>query len=151
MVNAVTLVCGDRHVAEELVQEALARAWSKLNRGQHIASLSDWIAVVAFNLARSHWRRALAERRAYRSIHTADAVSIDDDGIDLERALAALPRRQREVTVLRYLLGTSTRETAALLGVSEGTVKNSLSKARSALAARLALTDEEVTSDVEDR
>lgn len=149
--NAVALVAGDRHVAEEAVQEALARAWSRLDRGQRIESLPDWIAVVAFNLARSHWRRVLAERLAYRKLPTTNRVMPDEEGLDLEQALAELPRRQREVAVLRYLIGSSTRETAELLGISEGTVKNSLSKARDALAQRLALTDEEVSSDVEDR
>lgn len=151
LVNAVALVAGDRHVAEEAVQEALARAWSRLDRGQRIESLPDWIAVVAFNLARSHWRRVLAERLAYRKLPTTNRVMPDEEGLDLEQALAELPRRQREVAVLRYLIGSSTRETAELLGISEGTVKNSLSKARDALAQRLALTDEEVSSDVEDR
>jgi RNA polymerase sigma factor (sigma-70 family) len=149
--NAVTLVAGDRHVAEEAVQEALARAWSRLDRGQRIESLPNRVAVVAFNLAKSHWRRVLPERLAYRNMPRTTHVMPDDEGLDLEQALAALPRRQREVTVLRYLMGSSTRETAELLGISEGTVKNSLSKARDALALRLALTDEGVSSDVEDR
>ena len=52
--------------------------------------------------------------------------------------------------VLRYS-GDATREVAEVLGISEGTVKNSLSKARDALAIQLAVTDKEVPSDVEDR
>jgi RNA polymerase sigma-70 factor (ECF subfamily) len=72
--------------------------------------------------------------------------------MDVTRALATLPRRQREVAVMRYLLGISTREVAQATGVGEGTVKNSLSKARVALAHQLKVeNDEEVGSDVEDR
>jgi RNA polymerase sigma factor (sigma-70 family) len=63
-------------------------------------------------------------------------------------ALAALPRRQRQIAVLRYFLQMDTRQVADALGVSEGTVKNSLSKARTALAARLRV-DEQEEHDVE--
>jgi RNA polymerase sigma-70 factor (ECF subfamily) len=63
-------------------------------------------------------------------------------------ALAGLPRRQREVTVLRYYLGMNVAETASALGVGEGTVKTSLHRARIALAAALGEpNDEEVGED----
>jgi RNA polymerase sigma factor (sigma-70 family) len=70
------------------------------------------------------------------------------DRVDVERALAGLPRRQRQISVLRYFLQLDTREVADALGVSEGTVKNSLSKARTALATSLRI-DEQEENDVE--
>ena len=66
-------------------------------------------------------------------------------------ALAALPRRQREVAVVRFLLEMSTAEVATTLGISEGTVKSSLARARAHLIDALALHDAEVTNDVEGR
>jgi RNA polymerase sigma-70 factor (ECF subfamily) len=74
-----------------------------------------------------------------------------EDFVDVTRALAILPRRQREVAVMRYLLEMSTREVAQATGVGEGTVKNSLSKARAALAKQLDVVDEEVADDAEGR
>ena len=68
------------------------------------------------------------------------------DRIDVARALADLPRRQREVAVLRYLLDLSTEEIATQMRTSEGTVKSQLFKARAHLAEALSLvedTDEE--------
>lgn len=78
------------------------------------------------------------------------AVTPSEDRVDVARALEALPRRQREVAVLRYLLEMSTGEVAAALGIAEGTVKSSLARARAYLVEALAV-QEEVTNDVEGR
>ena len=150
LVNAVALLTGDVSAAEDAVQEALVRAWIRSDRGDVIESLPAWIAVAAMNLTRSRWRRVTAERRARARL--ASAVARDDvrsvDRVDVERALARLPRRQRQIAVLRYFLQMDTREVADALGVSEGTVKNSLSKARAALAVDLRI-DEQEENDVE--
>jgi RNA polymerase sigma-70 factor (ECF subfamily) len=140
LVNAVAMVAGSYPVAEDAVQEALVRAWTRSARGEPIDSLPNWVATVALNLSRSGRRRAKAERRANDRLDVATPRSVaasDGTQVDLFAALAALPRRQREVAVLRYLLGLSTSETAQVLAVSEGTVKNSLSHARDALAVAL--------------
>lgn len=150
LVNAVALLTGDVSAAEDAVQEALVRAWIRSDRGDVIESLPAWIAVAAMNLTRSRWRRVTAERRARARL--ASAVARDDvrsvDRVDVERALAGLPRRQRQIAVLRYFLQMDTREVADALGVTEGTVKNSLSKARAALAVDLRI-DEQEENDVE--
>jgi len=149
LVNAVALLTGDVSAAEDAVQEALVRAWIRSDRGDIIASLPAWVAVTAMNVTRSRWRRVTAERRA-RALF-ASATPSDDvgaDRVDVERALAGLPRRQRQISVLRYFLQLDTREVADALGVSEGTVKNSLSKARTALATSLRI-DEQEENDVE--
>jgi RNA polymerase sigma factor (sigma-70 family) len=152
IVNAVALVAGDLPTAEDFVQEALARAWHRSDQG--IDSLPNWVTAVALNLSRSRWRRLAAERRARARFEQGDTAP-HDEGIearlDVQRALARLPRRQREVAVLRYLLGMSTREVASVLNVGEGTVKNSLSKARAALATHLGIDAAERVDDVPDR
>jgi len=135
------------------VQEALVRAWIRSERGEQVESLPAWVAAVALNLTRSGWRRTMAERRARRRLpeRTASAATPSEEHIDVARALESLPRRQREVAVLRYLLEMNTAEVSAALGIAEGTVKSSLARARTHLAEALALDDTEVTNDVEGR
>ena len=116
-------------------------------------SLPAWVAVVALNLTRSGWRRTMAERRARRRLpeRPVSAVTASEEHMDVAKALEALPRRQREVAVLRYLLEMSTAEVATALGIAEGTVKSSLARARAHLVQALAVHDTEVTNDVEGR
>ena len=135
------------------MQEALVRAWMRSERGDRVESLPAWVAAVALNLTRSGWRRTMAERRARRWFPERSGWegTPSEEHLDVARALEALPRRQREVAVLRYLLDMNTAEVAATLGISEGTVKSSLARARSHLAGALAVHDIEVTNDVEGR
>jgi RNA polymerase sigma-70 factor (ECF subfamily) len=144
LVGAVALVTGSLVAAEDAVQEAVVRAWERIDRGERIEKLEGWVATVAFNLSRSGLRRLNAERRARARMgagagHVAGPSS---DRLDVARALAALPRRQREAVVLRYFLELSTAEVARTMGTSEGTVKSQLARARGHLAQALALNDE---------
>jgi RNA polymerase sigma factor (sigma-70 family) len=145
VVAAVALSTGDRAAGEDVVAEALARAWEWSERGEPIASLPAWVTRVALNLANSRWRRLGAERRARHRL----AEASDDDalgpeaGLDIERALSRLSRRERQATVLRYYLGFDLGEIASTLGVSEGTVKTVLSRARKKLASMLGENDSE--------
>lgn len=136
------------------MQEALVRAWMRSERGDPIGSLPAWVAAVALNQTRSGWRRAMAERRARRRMPERSgsiAAAPSEEHVDVARALEALPRRQREVAVLRYLMEMSTAEVAAALGITQGTVKSSLARARTHLVEALAVHDTEVTNDVEGR
>jgi RNA polymerase sigma-70 factor (ECF subfamily) len=117
-----------------------------------VESLAAWVTAVALNQTRSGWRRAIAERRARRRVvEPGPNAEPSPDHVDVARALEALPRRQREVAVLRYLLEMSTAEVAAALGISEGTVKSSLARAKAHLTDALAVQDTEVANDVEGR
>jgi RNA polymerase sigma-70 factor (ECF subfamily) len=138
VVATVELVCGSLATAEDAVQEALARAWE---RGESIDRLGAWITTVALNLARSQMRRWRAERRARDRIGppamAPDAPGASAEAHAVREALRALPRRQREVTVLRYYAGLNVDEIAAALEISSGNVKAMLFRARQALAAGL--------------
>jgi RNA polymerase sigma-70 factor (sigma-E family) len=131
LVGALTIRTGSRAVAEDLVQEALARAWADWGRVSTMHNPTGWVYRVAFNLAASHWRRRAAQRRAERrsepadtslQLHTAEAVVLRD-------ALGSLSDRQQQVVILRYYLGCNVEETAEVLGVSPGTVKTQTSRA----------------------
>ena len=152
LVGAVALVTGDLASAEDAVQEAIVRAWERSDRGMEIASLDRWVATVAMNLSRSRLRRLRVERLARPRLSEPPGIEAPTgDRLDVVRALAALPRRQREVTVLRYYLDLSTAEIATEMHTSEGTVKSQLSKARAHLADALALTDDQENSHAEHR
>lgn len=148
LVAAVRLVAGSSAAAEDAVAEALARAWERSDRGEPIANLPAWVMRAALNLATSRWRRLRTEARARERIaHASSEAPGSDDRLDIEQALEGLSRREREVTVLRYYLGFDVAETAGILGVSDGTVKTLLFRARRELAAALGEQDEEEVQD----
>jgi RNA polymerase sigma-70 factor (ECF subfamily) len=148
LVAAVALSTGDRPAAEDAVAEALARAWERSGRGEAIESLPAWVTRVALNLANSRWRRLGAERRARARLQSIPPdPPAPEARIDIERALAHLSRREREATVLRYYLGFDLNEIASTLGVTEGTVKTVLFRARRDLAAALGEHDAEEAID----
>jgi RNA polymerase sigma factor (sigma-70 family) len=149
LVAAVALSTGDRPAAEDAVAEALARAWERSGHGETIASLPAWVTRVALNLANSRWRRLHAERRARARLQSVshDAEAGPDARLDIERALARLSRREREATVLRYYLGFDLAEIASTLGVSVGSVKTVLFRARKDLATTLGENDAEEAAD----
>jgi RNA polymerase sigma-70 factor, ECF subfamily len=150
LVAGVALITGSKAAAEDAVQEALARAWERSERGEQIESLPAWVTRVAMNLSKSRLRRMRVEakHRADVSGVVADGGATSDSRIDLGRALASLPQRQREVTVLRYYLGLNVAEIADTLELHEGTVKTSLFRARAALAAALGEPVEEENDHV---
>jgi DNA-directed RNA polymerase specialized sigma24 family protein len=108
LVNVISFVTGDLSTGEELIQEALVRALTRSDRGEEIDPLRAWVSAVALKLSRSPWRRFAVERRARARVGKerpeADDAS-DEERRIVERALAALPRRQREVAVLRTSSG----------------------------------------------
>lgn len=143
IVAGIALVTGSRPAAEDVVQEALVRAWERSLRGEPIDRLEAWVTTVAMNLARSRLRRLRAEWRARGRVALTPVAMPEVERVDLRRALEALPRRQREVTVLHYYLDLDVVEVARILGVSVGAVKASLHWARRALARSLGEPEEE--------
>jgi RNA polymerase sigma-70 factor (sigma-E family) len=129
---------GDRQEAEDLAQEACTRAclrWHQLDTPR------AWVIRVTTNLAFDRFRRLRSTARHLR-LPPAPAVAPDDRHVDLHRALAKLPKRQRDVVVLRYLADLSEAQTAAALGCSPGTVKSHAARGLHALRTTLDLADE---------
>jgi RNA polymerase sigma factor (sigma-70 family) len=148
LVGSLALYCGDASVAEELAQEALAKAWLRWGR---LDDPKAWTYRTAFNLASSWGRRRSAERRANRrSVAVAPSEPDRADAHAVREAVAALPDRQRAVIVCRYFVGLDVRETATVLGCAEGTVKAATHQALAALR-RSGLVDPEPTEEVEAR
>lgn len=126
LLRTAVLLTGDRHRAEDLVQEALTQValrWRRLESGHPEAYARQ--VIVRRNV--SWWRKH--RREVVLDVHDGAApVAGDTAGAErrivLDRALAALTPRQRATVVLRYYEDLSERETADALGVSVGTVKS---------------------------
>ncbi len=137
--RAMVASTGDRELAQDLVAEAFARAWSRWAAVRRHPSPEAWVMRTALNLNVSWWRR---RRREPQIEHLLD-VGADDDHSrpDLIALLATLPERQRQVLALRVFLELDTRQTADVLGIAEGTVTAHLARATAALRTRLNSTD----------
>lgn len=147
LVGSLTLYCGDRHLAEELAQEALARAWERWPSVSRMASPEAWAFRTAMNLASSRFRRRRVERRALARMAGRDDVERDDATVLAVRAaVRALPPRQRAVVVARWYLGYGVAETAELLGCAPGTVKSTTHQALARLR-EAGLADDEDADD----
>lgn len=144
LIGLIVMQVGDRHIAEELAQDALAamiRKWDRIDRPE------AWLTRVALNLSRSWLRRRIAERRAYRRHGPLDPTSPEVDvasTMDLVPLVAALPPRQRIAVTLRFYEQYSVDETAEAMGCAPGTVKALTHKAMTTLRAALPTIESEV-------
>ncbi len=137
-------VLGNHALAEEAVQDAWVKAFSKLEQFRGSYSIGPWLCRIALNEARAVGRK-LARRRALSEAIAADpGLASPGDSPEgdlmhhqLRAAIDALPPGYRIVFVLREVEGLSLSETAAFLDIRPGTVKSRASRARSLLRARL--------------
>ncbi len=129
--------------ADDLTQEVFIRAWSKLDTFKGQSRFGTWLHRLAVNHILS--RRAATSRRESRLLggeSFLDRVKARRErasgvAIDLDRAIGALPARAREVFVLYDVEGFSHEEVAEALGVTVGTSKSQLHRARMLLRERL--------------
>jgi RNA polymerase sigma-70 factor (sigma-E family) len=129
------LLTADAQLAEDLVQTALAKAWPQWDR-VGAAGFEPYVRRILFTTYASWWRRRWRGERPTAALPERVAPSPDaDQHNDLVRALAALPRGQRAVVVLRFYEDLTEVQVADLLGVSVGTVKSQTARALRALRA----------------
>ena len=127
LVGTLGLYCGDRAVGEELAQEALARAWARWAKVRELDDPPGWVYRVALNLANSHFRRKVVERRAQQRVASTPIESDAGDpttALVLREAIARLPRRKRTALVLRYFVDMPFAEIAKVMDAPESTVKS---------------------------
>jgi RNA polymerase sigma-70 factor (sigma-E family) len=128
------LMCGDWHRAEDLVQVTLLKvhkSWTRLS-GTPLAYARQILTNTVIDESRRFWRR---ERPTYPMPDTEVSAPDTDSSVDLRRALAALPSRQRAAVVLRYWEDLPITDVARILGCAEGTVKSQCAKGLAALRA----------------
>ena len=135
---------GDRLMADDLVQDTVERALSRLSLFRRGSKLDAWLLTIMHNIFVSQMRQAamrppitpLGELAAEPAALPTQEEKLELR--DLERALAALPLEQREVLLLIGLEEFSYEEAAGILGIPLGTVMSRLSRARERLRALLA-------------
>jgi RNA polymerase sigma-70 factor, ECF subfamily len=137
-------LCGNVDRADDLVQEALLRGWANLDSFEPGTNMSAWLFTILRNLFRSEYRK---RRREVEDIDGSYAESLttlpeQDSRLEIDefrRALKLLPAEQRESLILVGASGFSYEEAARICGCAVGTIKSRVNRARSRLAAILAI------------
>jgi RNA polymerase sigma-70 factor (ECF subfamily) len=138
LTRQLTLVTGNVSDAQEVVQEAFARAWQRWSSISRYEAPEAWVRTVALRLAVSRWRKARNAASAWQRHGPAENLpGATEDTVALIAALRKLPEQQRIAIVLHHLLDLPIEQVAQETGVPSGTVKARLSRGRAALAPLL--------------
>jgi RNA polymerase sigma-70 factor (sigma-E family) len=141
---ACMLTAGDRFLAEDVVQTALAKVyvgWPRIRERTSAEAYARRAVISAFlDETRRPWRREKSTGELPDVAVSGDVYGDIDSQLDggaIRRALAELPPRMRAIIVLRHALDLSVEETASMLGCAKGTVKSMNSKALDRLRTAL--------------
>lgn len=146
--NTTYRMMGNREDANDLAQEAFLRVYRKLDRFKGNSSFSTWLFTVTTNLCRDEMRKrqrrlqttslSEKERNIPDEMMSPEDLSLQRELRDkLQQVIDKLPNKHREVIILREFQGLSYDEIAEVTGVSMGTVKSRLSRARRSIKQEL--------------
>ena len=140
-------LCGDPTAADDLVQDALGRAWDKRDSFQLGTNIKAWAFMITRNQFYSDKRRSWRSQPLDTEVAERTLVAVSDPTAaleldDLRRALAMLPEAQREALILVGAGGMSYEEVAEMTGAAVGTIKSRVSRARSKLQEILKISGE---------
>lgn len=140
LLRTAYLLAGDWATAEDLLQTALTKTYLAWKRLGEIEAVEPYARRVLVNTATSWWRRRWHGERPTEILPERPAPDRLEEHLErdaLWQHVKALPTRQRAVLVLRFYEDMSEAQTAALLGISVGTVKSQTSRALASLRQRL--------------
>jgi RNA polymerase sigma-70 factor (sigma-E family) len=144
LVRIAAVMLGSRASAEDAVHDAFCGLYRQWDRLADPDKALPYVRSAVMNRCRTELRRqARLARRADRHHRLLDADSPEQVAIlgeehrDVLAGLRLLPARQREALILRYFLDLPETEIAAAMGISQGTVKSTLSRALAALGKQL--------------
>lgn len=148
LARAMYLLAGDQDEADDLAQEAFLRLYERWGRVAVMASPVGYLYRTALNLHRSRLRRLA--RFPLKSLggsppSSSTALEGVEDRDELGRALAAIPRKQREALVLCGWLGLDAAEAAERVGATPAAMKMRLSRGKALLRERLRRLDGELS------
>ena len=131
--GALCFVTGDRHEAEEIMQDAFLRLWERWGDAK-IENPSAYLFRTAMNLFRNRYRRsALGLRKTLGITPSEDAFANVDDRDLLVRSLRELTPDQRAAVLLTGYVGLSSEEAGKLLGMRASTVRTLATRGRAAI------------------
>jgi RNA polymerase sigma-70 factor (ECF subfamily) len=141
--QALLLLTGDRFEADDLAQEALLRAYERWDRVGSMESSAGYVYRTALNLHRSRLRKLVVRaRRVFAPVSVEDVSGPVAASHDVRRALARLPRGQREALILVEWLGLSSDEAGRVLGIDASSVRGRLHRGRASLRELMGDVDE---------
>jgi RNA polymerase sigma-70 factor (ECF subfamily) len=143
-------LCGGA-VADDVAQEAMLAAYRRWNVVGDLEHPEAWLRRTCANLAVSQYRRRMVELRALARLSSRPQTSGLGPADDaFWAAVRRLPKRQGQAAALRYLYDLDVADIAATLEITEGSVKQHLSRARARLVLELDLADEHPTEPAEE-
>lgn len=138
VISQLYAMTGDRAEAEDVVQEAYARAWQRWGKVGDYADPEGWVRTVAWRISVSAWRKTMSRGAAHRRHGPPDPVpEVSPDYVAMINALRRIGADQRRAVVLYHLVGLTVQEIAQETGATPASVKARLSRGRQALAAQL--------------
>jgi RNA polymerase sigma-70 factor, ECF subfamily len=137
-------LCGNVDRADDLVQEALLRAWRNLDSFEPGTNISAWLFTILRNVFRSEYRKRRREVEDADGSYAKSLTSLPGQTSHLEmdefrKALDVLPSEQRESLILVGASGFSYEEAAQICGCAVGTIKSRVNRARRRLAGLLSI------------
>lgn len=141
------LLSGDWHRADDLVQATVERLYGRWRRARAAGNLDAYVRTMLVRVFLNEQRTTWWSRVAVTCEVPDTAALLPDSAetLDMRRALAAVPARQRAVLVLRFYADLTVEQTAEVLGCSAGTVKSQTSRGLAALRKALGPTVTETT------
>ena len=138
LLRTMYVLCRNRPEAEDLAQEAMARAFERWETVRAAASPIAYVYGIALNLHRSALRRAALAMRPRQSdlVPADDPEAIAETRDDVLRALRSIPRTQREALLLVEWIGMTSEEAGRALGIKPESVRGRVHRARMALRER---------------
>lgn len=137
--------CGNWALADDLAQEALLTAWSRIERLDEDVNVRAWLCGIGYNKLLTQQRSDRRARQREADYQSAGHRSFDaapEDRLALEQAMAALPLEQRAVVALCLAAEFSHADAADALGLPLGTVKSHVARGRARLMEALGVRDE---------
>ncbi|MDH4054878.1 MAG: sigma-70 family RNA polymerase sigma factor [Gammaproteobacteria bacterium] len=140
-------LCRDKSIAEDVVQEALLRAWKSLDALREDAAAKQWLLTIVRRENARYFERRRLETVDIDNLTASQSALLaevpNEELNDLREAIFELDDDYREPLVLQVLMGYSTNEIAAMMELNQGAVLTRLHRARSKLKS---LTANEVNS-----
>jgi RNA polymerase sigma-70 factor (ECF subfamily) len=136
--GGLCLVTGNRHEAEEVLQDAYLRLWERWDRVSRMQDPTGFLFRTAMNQVRSRYRRTvLALRRTISPAPRVDDLAAVEDRDEVVRMLRPLGSAERASIVLTTMFGFSSEEAGRILGVKSATVRANATRARAGVRAKV--------------